>query len=101
MNYLIVASSLLAMNAQGCFGFTTSSSKQATTTSVYFRPNQVDPIISATATIPKEDSRRGITFVNGPRAALAAAIIKDLCEEDLEGKEDDLCDDELLDECCF
>ncbi len=100
MNYITAAVSLLAMNSQVCFGFTTSSSKQATT-SVYFRPDQVDPIISTAAIIPKDDTRRGMTFVNGPRAALAAAIIKDLCEEDLQRKEDDLGDDDLLDECCF
>lgn len=103
MNYLIVALSLLAMNYQACFGFTTSSSKQATPTSVYFRPprDQVDPIISATAIIPKDDTHRGMTFANGPNAALAALIIKELCEEDLERKEDDLCDCDDLMECSF
>ncbi len=101
MNYFLAALSLLTVNSQACFGFTTSSSKQVTTTSVYFRPpyDPVVSIISTTAIIPKNDTSRGMKFVNGPRPALAAAIIRDLCEKDLGRDGDDLSDDDLLDEC--
>jgi hypothetical protein len=106
MNYLFVALSLLTMNPRGCFGFTTSSSKPSTTTTaVYFRPsdshaNDDDKSDAA----PNAVFFTASSFSNGPHPALAAAIIRELCEEVLAGEAgegDDLSDDDLFDQCFF
>jgi|SaaInl74LU_5_DNA_1037368.scaffolds.fasta_scaffold43139_1 hypothetical protein len=104
MNYLFVALSFLTVNPQACFGFTTSNSKPSTTPpSIYYRTSHddlVDSSVAATPIIPTDDTHREMSFMNGPRAVLDAAIVKGLCEEDLTGEgRDDLSDDELVDEC--
>eukprot|EP00986_Skeletonema_menzelii_P003988 scaffold1314_cov145-Skeletonema_menzelii.AAC.2 len=108
MNYLFVALSLLIVNRHACFGFTASGWKRSTTTSVHFLQSQssdspenlVDSSISITAADPKRAISRDTQIFNGPRAALAAAIVNELCREhlalDLEGELDE---DDLLDEC--
>jgi len=101
MNYHFVALSLLILYPRGwCFGFTTSSSKLSTTTAVYFRPSHSQDHNNSDAA-PQGAFITAATFVNGPHPALAAAIIRELCKEDLAGEGDNLSEDDLLDVCFF
>lgn len=77
--------------------------KLSTTTAVYFRPSHSDDdsveLSLAAATTDAAPKKASIMWATGPKADLAAAIIGELCKEDLAGKGDDLFDNDLLDEC--
>ena len=105
MNCLFVALTLLTVSPHACVGFTASSFSKRSTTSVNFIPGPeshdhlVDSSIAAFTPKPKDTKPRlDYPLFNGPRAALAKAIIQELCMEDL-GQEGEVDEDDLLDEC--
>ena len=105
MNCLFFALTLLTVSPHACFGFTAASSSKRSTTSVNFIPSPeshdhlVDSSIAAIAPKPKNTKPRlDYPLFNGPRAALAKAIIQELCKEHL-GQEGEIDEDDLLDEC--
>ena len=105
MNCLFVALTLLTVSLHACVGFIASSSSKRSTTSINFIPGPeshdhlVDSSIAAFTPKPKDTKPRlDYPLFNGPRAALAKAIIQELCMEDL-GQEGEVDEDDLLDEC--
>ena len=101
MNFSLAALSLstiiMVNHPQACFGFITSNSEPATNAAT-LRPSQdvAEPIIGAStdAAVPPR-----VFFVNGPKAALAAAMIKELCKDYVAEERGDLSDEEFIDEC--
>ena len=96
MNFLLAALSLSTIiMVTPCVGFITSNSEPAAITTA-FRPPQ-DSIVEPTRAVSSDTAPQPprVLWSNGPKATLAAAMIKELCNEYI-GEEGD---EDFLDEC--
>ena len=97
MNFSLAALSLSTIiMVTPCVGFITSNREPAATTTA-FRPPQ-DSIVEPTRAVSSDTAPQPprVLWSNGPKAALAAAMIKELCNEYI-GEEGDM--EDFLDEC--
>ncbi len=94
MNFSLAALSLsTTIMVTPCVGFMTSNCEPAAATTG-FRPPQ-DSIVEPTRAVSSDTAPPRVLWSNGGHAALAAAMIKELCNEYI-GEEGD---EDFLDEC--